>query len=223
MLVICLHPCCNGIWSLTEIYVFYWKDSRVLILVLMEYGLWHVCAPRFHIFPACVLILVLMEYGLWLNWKEFIMKKVVRLNPCSNGIWSLTHNNELRQSSRQSCLNPCSNGIWSLTDGQRRYILVAWVLILVLMEYGLWLCEVKLWHSVQHCLNPCSNGIWSLTYLSTPYAANYRVLILVLMEYGLWRAEFFGYEPEVRVLILVLMEYGLWPEETLKRLDQQVS
>ena len=60
-----------------------------------------------------------------------------RLNPCSNGIWSLTlyvrsHVVIVRG------LNPCSNGIWSLT---KHWIdnpcNVDDVLILVLMEYGL--------------------------------------------------------------------------------------
>ena len=62
------------------------------------------------------------------------------------------------------------------------------VLILVLMEYGLWL-----------------NGV-TVSYGIAP------VLILVLMEYGLWltlseRLIHFDHD----VLILVLMEYGLWP------------
>ena len=36
------------------------------------------------------------------------------LNPCSNGIWSLT-DVLLPLRLRLSSLNPCSNGIWSLT------------------------------------------------------------------------------------------------------------
>ena len=36
------------------------------------------------------------------------------LNPCSNGIWSLTEKT-IRIESDEVCLNPCSNGIWSLT------------------------------------------------------------------------------------------------------------
>ena len=38
--------------------------SDVLILVLMEYGLWRIAGPRMRIGWE-VLILVLMEYGLW--------------------------------------------------------------------------------------------------------------------------------------------------------------
>ena len=37
----------------------------VLILVLMEYGLWQSYLSNNDIAAQCVLILVLMEYGLW--------------------------------------------------------------------------------------------------------------------------------------------------------------
>jgi len=58
------------------------------------------------------------------------------LNPCSNGIWSLTDESETLVNDAMS-LNPCSNGIWSLTELCRRTGLDEAVLILVLMEYGL--------------------------------------------------------------------------------------
>ena len=45
------------------------------------------------------------------------------LNPCSNGIWSLT-NGELKPPNRLSSLNPCSNGIWSLTCAERSRAIV---------------------------------------------------------------------------------------------------
>ena len=57
-----------------------WRDTaaaaavaaaQVLILVLMEYGLWlnkQCSIPNI----VCVLILVLMEYGLWLNFKKLV-------------------------------------------------------------------------------------------------------------------------------------------------------
>ena len=35
------------------------------------------------------------------------------------------------------CLNPCSNGIWSLTQQNLWILIKTKVLILVLMEYGL--------------------------------------------------------------------------------------
>ena len=61
------------------------------------------------------------------------------------------------------------------------------VLILVLMEYGLW-------HRLHYAL----------------WAEEGRVLILVLMEYGLWQYEKAFSDFFEGVLILVLMEYGLW-------------
>ena len=132
-----------------------------------------------------VLILVLMEYGLWQFVFNSTFKRVLCLNPCSNGIWSLTADYPECETKLQ-CLNPCSNGIWSLTQGDFRQDRV-------------------------HRLNPCSNGIWSLTRgCAAPCPKSPPVLILVLMEYGLWRFD----KPQpywVRaVLILVLMEYGLW-------------
>ena len=59
------------------------------------------------------------------------------LNPCSNGIWSLTSTQHIPVKIVVS-LNPCSNGIWSLTEqGDVMAMVSSYVLILVLMEYGL--------------------------------------------------------------------------------------
>ena len=60
---------------------------------------------------------------------------VLRLNPCSNGIWSLTL--FLHYGRPQLSLNPCSNGIWSLTKTKGTHGFSTLVLILVLMDYGL--------------------------------------------------------------------------------------
>ena len=65
---------------------------------------------------------------------------VLSLNPCSNGIWSLTLVGLGCRKQLKAGLNPCSNGIWSLT-----------LYKCVLSAEGLG-------------LNPCSNGIWSLTW-----------------------------------------------------------
>ena len=163
-----------------------------------------------------VLILVLMEYGLW-HWRRLC--------------WLL----------RQS-LNPCSNGIWSLTIRDKKVRNLLTVLILVLMEYGLWHMKAKVYLLESYCLNPCSNGIWSLTKLCRSYIPllsrlnpcsngiwsltlpswdrgwrSSNVLILVLMEYGLWLTWGFHRAEPYCVLILVLMEYGLWlPPPTLQ-------
>ena len=59
------------------------------------------------------------------------------LNPCSNGICSLTAN-ERETVFGHICLNPCSNGICSLTLKSTSWTtLLDLVLILVLMEYAL--------------------------------------------------------------------------------------
>ena len=65
---------------------FRWK---VLILVLMEYGLGAYSDIRSY--RHCdVLILVLMEYGLRLVTRLSSEMTWFRLNPCFNGIWSRT-------------------------------------------------------------------------------------------------------------------------------------
>ena len=83
-------------------------------------------------------------------------------NPCCNGRWSLT-NSLLMAKHTCTRLNPCFNGRWSLTW---LYIILSAmkvniVLILVLMEDGLWLWRTG---SVPRCissLNPCCSGRWS--------------------------------------------------------------
>ena len=182
-----LNPCSNGIWSLTQVPSSLSTPFSVLILVLMEYGLWQTEFRRlvsmgkvlilvlmeYGLWQVVeclldgrhgVLILVLMEYGLWLNWEGAAWWPPLCLNPCSNGIWSLTW---LQSYGRRGLrrLNPCSNGIWSLTEMS------------------------SLLRTLVFCLNPCSNGIWSLTPLSSRWGWGGLVLILVLMEYGLWLAE----------------------------------
>ena len=82
------------------------------------------------------------------------------LNPCSNGIWSLTKRNRISDL-RFFSLNPCSNGIWSLTQEPAAPCITG------------------------TGLNPCSNGIWSLTRFFIFFVLLNFVLILVLMEYGL--------------------------------------
>ena len=111
---LCLNPCSNGIWSLTEEPASMFARDGVLILVLMEYGLWRrCCSPGTP--TSQVLILVLMEYGLWRCLSNSHASALASLNPCSNGIWSLTYSSYRFEGFTDS-LNPCSNGIWSLTD-----------------------------------------------------------------------------------------------------------
>ena len=182
-----LNPCSNGIWSLTRA----GTCSACILRSLnpCSNGIWSLTSKKggpmrikFH-----VLILVLMEYGLWLSLSGGLTGRRMCLNPCSNGIWSLT-NSPLNCEQDTPGLNPCSNGIWSLTYGGKTMANSIDVLILVLMEYGLWhytpLREGAGGLAVR--LNPCSNGIWSLTNALQGGRYDKRVLILVLMEYGLW-------------------------------------
>ena len=86
------------------------------------------------------------------------------LNPCSNGICSLTNLEVTHKEDTLTGLNPCSNGICSLTELYSNYwIVIQIVLILVLMEYALWLPKMSSKKQLKICLNPCSNGICSLT------------------------------------------------------------
>ena len=114
----CLNPCFNGIWSLrTSEPKSSGRTNPVLILVLMEYGLWEIKAwkLRFHSFGGC-------------------------LNPCFNGIWSLSNNETNILLQKVNSLNPCFNGIWSLR-----------------IEINVLFGVIKI------SLNPCFNGIWSLS------------------------------------------------------------
>ena len=66
---------------------------------------------------------------------QFITKG---LNPCSNGICSLTKDFFIITDVNRTSLNPCSNGICSLTTSSGHGSAVfPLVLILVLMEYAL--------------------------------------------------------------------------------------
>ena len=153
-----------------------------------------------------------MEYALWLFELLDNGEPGCRLNPCSNGICSLTQSVDDCYKGKHGCLNPCSNGICSLTLRIWRKVNGFCVLILVLMEYALWriafgfepepkevlilvLMEYALWQSIN------SNG----------QRGREGVLILVLMEYALWPCVFRRFLWSARVLILVLMEYALWP------------
>ena len=210
----CLNPCSNsnGIWSLTfDAFGIESENTQVLILVLMEYGLWQ--TGETHTLDDIRSRLNPCSNGIWsLTLRALMTTRALRsLNPCSNGIWSLTVTGGWLRV-RVDCLNPCSNGIWSLTPEQARQLPV---------QEGLNPCSNGIWSLTKGAgvfsdplpprLNPCSNGIWSLTEQGTcARLVRVHVLILVLMEYGLWLTDTcieFAYN---EVLILVLMEYGLW-------------
>ena len=79
----------------------------------MEYGLWRDIIPH-KVDESCVLILVVMEYGLWLFefnnsfQKYFVLILVVM----EYGLWQLIF---IPFKTLYMSLNPCCDGIWSLT------------------------------------------------------------------------------------------------------------
>ena len=178
-----------------------------------------------------VLILVLMEYGLW---QERVKRETeeIGLNPCSNGIWSLTKQGETSQPHPPVLILVLMEyGLWRIVDygDGSRYP----VLILVLMEYGLWLfcptlqhlrclnpCSNGIWSLtlsaasafiILQCLNPCSNGIWSLTFYKE--RAQESGIGLNPCSNGIWSLTSPAYSSSTVASGLnpVLMEYGLWP------------
>ena len=159
----------------------------VLILVVMEDGLWH-CIYAIIERISSVLILVVMEDGRWLLRKFGYPWWAPRLNPCCNGKWTQTPEKKFLESLNQTSLNPCCNGRWSLTNrlstqsyqcgslnpccNGRCSLAIAVplyigfhqeVLILVVMEDGLWRSVSPVRARTECCLNPCCNGRWSLT------------------------------------------------------------
>ena len=82
-----LNPCCSGIWSRTSLCPTAIIHDRVLILVVVEYGLGHLSATVSR--DMKVLILVVVEYGLG-HIPLSTDASVGSLNPCCSGIWSRT-------------------------------------------------------------------------------------------------------------------------------------
>ena len=177
----------------------------------MEDGLWHLWQKPMQKTIVCVLILVLMEDGLWLilrfkrsngkyrlnpcfngrwsltNPTDQKPQKETGLNPCFNGRWSLTSQMYNRYENKMGCLNPCFNGRWSLTCLWNQY-LPQWKISLNPCFNGRWsLTSTSEQYGESYIgLNPCFNGRWSLTFSKEILSVKGLVLILVLMEDGLW-------------------------------------
>ena len=137
---ICLNPCCCGWWSLSPpesfiIMAFPWSvlilvvvddglwvrwivtqrggQSSVLILVVVDDGLWVRNPFTQGLQFADVLILVVVDDGLWAYWREVYKEFTESLNPCCCGWWSLRRN-PFTQGLQFAGLNPCCCGWWSL-------------------------------------------------------------------------------------------------------------
>ena len=157
-----LNPCFSGIWSVSG-------GGRegvrhfggVLILVLVEYGLW-AKSLSWETTASAVLILVLVEYGLW----DYLCRKY-RKTP-------------------RPCLNPCFSGIWSVSQLSIRVRRPRGVLILVLVEYGLWVFQPGVGATVVWTrLNPCFSGIWSVRAVES-FASREKALGLNPCFSGIW-------------------------------------
>ena len=125
-----------------------------------------------------------MEYTQWEVWMSGKQKTKKCLNPCCNGIYSMSAFNFYVL---LSSLNPCCNGIYSMRNE--------------------WKTKLK----SLSCLNPCCNGIYSMSRYGKEKRSNWAVvLILVVMEYTQWVfISLFSIIAQF-VLILVVMEYTQW-------------
>ena len=66
------------------------------------------------------------------------------------------------------CLNPCCNGIYSMSlETLLRKMRKGIVLILVVMEYTQWAEVNRRSKQPTQCLNPCCNGIYSMSTLQS--------------------------------------------------------
>ncbi len=160
-----LNPYCYGISSLTvQYYRFVSRSGVVLILIVMEYLLWRHLLKLSHKSIKSVLILIVMEYLLWHAFDGLSANEWLSLNPYCYGISSLTRSYCVVSYWGQ-CLNPYCYGISSLTDEYGELIeVVPYVLILIVMEYLLWLISAAGTETSAVCLNPYCYGISSLTY-----------------------------------------------------------
>ena len=135
-----LNPCFSGIWSVRDFQDV--EDASFLVSLNPCFsGIWSVSGE--------------------LNG----MVKIQRpgLNPCFSGIWSVRRRQIDTATRWQMRLNPCFSGIWSVSrrwwPGTSRLYTV---LILVLVEYGLWGISRITVDIPTAGLNPCFSGIWSV-------------------------------------------------------------
>ncbi len=163
----------------------------VLILVVVEYALWDnnigvTSSWSLRLNPCCSGICSLRSSA------KLVTRLGRSLNPCCSGICSLS-TNSVNQGIKKSCLNPCCSGICSLryyyeyqqqyrcslnpccsgicslrsTRTQAKFLRV--VLILVVVEYALWVLCIPAMLNGWNGLNPCCSGICSLSYLVWAY------------------------------------------------------
>ena len=79
-----------------------------------------------------------MEYAQWELLEGVYDIAIKGLNPCFNGICSMSLECGEIVQIQGCCLNPCFNGICSMSEGVPSSLKASHVLILVLMEYAQW-------------------------------------------------------------------------------------
>ena len=96
--------------------------------------------------------------------------------------------NQVCMRSVKSRLNPSFSGIWPVAISLILFLDMnqLLVLILLLVEYGLWLLTKETINNGLRGLNPSFSGIWPVAFLSLCSNTVICVLILLLVEYGLW-------------------------------------
>ena len=116
-----------------------------------------------------------MEYTQWVL-KFMAIPKLLGLNPCCNGIYSMS-TAVCIEHYESTGLNPCCNGIYSMSTGQKCLQANGWtVLILVVMEYTQWVVAEYKQARVFKRLNPCCNGIYSMRLQTEIYPWKQRSL-----------------------------------------------
>ena len=133
-----LNPFCFGIWGLR-------KELKEVIKRLKK-----------------VLILFVLEYGVWATISFANYEESLRLNPFCFGIWGL-RTYAFNGSTILCGLNPFCFGIWGLraTNNVATEV-IASVLILFVLEYGVWVIKEFTLEETIECLNPFCFGIWGL-------------------------------------------------------------
>ncbi len=112
----CLNPCFGGIWSL--------RLSTKMVNKIKDICRLNPCFGGIWSLSSCI----------------FKQKPIKRrsLNPCFGGIWSLSLLISSKKMRTIKSLNPCFGGIWSLRSTEFFIRTCLYVLILVLVGYGLW-------------------------------------------------------------------------------------
>ena len=124
-----------------------------------------------------------MEYTQWEHIPKHLVFFLVGLNPCCNGIYSMSAMPPANRPVGVLILVVMEYTQWEETVDKKNIVLK--VLILVVMEYTQWEDKSSV-DKVGNRLNPCCNGIYSMSHFFYLPITHWTVLILVVMEYTQW-------------------------------------